>query len=406
VPSYIEGMDKTDRPPTQLSDRDLLAEVARLAACERQATADLIALLAEVDTRRLYLAEGCASLYAYCVERLHLSEHAAYHRIEAARAARSFPVVLPHLLDGRLTLTALTLLRPHLTAANCESLLRTAAGRSKRDVEILVRALAPLPDVRASVRKLPGPRVVAAAGAAGRITSDAAEEPPRQPWWALASSQFEDETAPLAPRLEPAAVGMSELGPSSAPIAGTPPPPQPAVIRPLSPARYSLHVTLSAETHTRLRRAQDLLRHVIPTGDPAAVLDRALTLLVKHLERTKVAAVNPRTLGRCAGPKHSPPSRRSRHIPAGVRRTVWARDEGRCAFVGMGGRCTETGFVELHHRVPFADGGEATTSNIELRCRSHNAHEARQWFGNDAEPFRAAKRQLEASQGAARSGPS
>ncbi len=140
--------------PTRLSDRDLLAEVTRLATCEREATAALVALLAEMDARRLHLAEGCSSLFSYCTERLRLSEHAAYHRIEAARAVRAFPAILDALQSGDLTLTAVTLLRPHLTAANHEALVGSARGRSKREVELLVRRLAPLPDVAASVRKL------------------------------------------------------------------------------------------------------------------------------------------------------------------------------------------------------------------------------------------------------------
>jgi hypothetical protein len=51
-----------------------------------------------------------------------------------------------------------------------------------------------------------------------------------------------------------------------------------------------VQVTVSAETHAKLRRAQDLLRHAIPDGDPAAVFDRALTVLLQQLERTKCAA--------------------------------------------------------------------------------------------------------------------
>ena len=152
-------MAPEDLVPTRMSDGDLLAEVTRLAACERTATAALVALLAEVDARQLHLAEGCSSLFAYCTERLRLSEHAAYHRIEAARAVRKFPIILEHLRSGALTLTAVTLLRPHLTAANHERLLDAARGRSKREVEWLVRSLAPLPDVPASVRKLPAVRV-------------------------------------------------------------------------------------------------------------------------------------------------------------------------------------------------------------------------------------------------------
>lgn len=79
--------------------------------------------------------------------------------------------------------------------------------------------------------------------------------------------------------------------------------------------------------------------------------------------------------------------RDSRHIPAAVRRAVWTRDGGQCAFVGTGGRCTETGFLEFHHVVPYAIGGRANIENIELRCAAHNAHEAEQSFGERRPPL-------------------
>ena len=50
---------------------------------------------------------------------------------------------------------------------------------------------------------------------------------------------------------------------------------------PLAPELYKIQITVSRETHDNLRRAQDLLRHVIPDGDPAAIVERALTLLVE-----------------------------------------------------------------------------------------------------------------------------
>jgi hypothetical protein len=62
-----------------------------------------------------------------------------------------------------------------------------------------------------------------------------------------------------------------------------------------------------------------------------------------------------------------------------VKREVWARDGGQCTFVGAAGRCTERGFVEYHHLIPFADGGETDVSNLQLRCRAHNAFEERRW---------------------------
>jgi hypothetical protein len=140
---------------------------------------------------------------------------------------------------------------------------------------------------------------------------------------------------------------------------------------------YKIQFTLSAAGHEHLRRAQDLLRHSIPNGDIALVMERALEHLVQDLERRKLAAVD--------RPRRSPRARLgTRHIPASVRREVWRRDGGRCAFVGTAGRCAERGFLELHHVVPFADGGEATVANIQLRCRAHNQHEAALWFGVDA----------------------
>jgi hypothetical protein len=44
-------------------------------------------------------------------------------------------------------------------------------------------------------------------------------------------------------------------------------------------------ITVSGETYEKLRRARDLLRHTIPSGDPAAIFDRALTLLPADLEK-------------------------------------------------------------------------------------------------------------------------
>jgi 5-methylcytosine-specific restriction endonuclease McrA len=72
---------------------------------------------------------------------------------------------------------------------------------------------------------------------------------------------------------------------------------------------------------------------------------------------------------------------RSRHVPAAVRREVWARDGGQCAFVGRDGRCPERARLEFHHVVAYADGGATNVSNLELRCRAHNQYEAELTFG-------------------------
>jgi hypothetical protein len=333
----------------RLSNKELLAQVKNLARDEREATASLVAHLAELDERRLYLGEGCSSLFAYCVEILHLAEHAAYGRIQAARAARKFPVVLERLTGGALNLTTLGLLAPHLTAENHLELLAAADHKSKRCVEEIVASVRPLPAVPASIRKQ---SFVIAAGdplAATQRTGSSAT--------VLATPG----TKPPVQRPESPAL--------------TVPATSRAVIAPLAPERYKVQFTASAETHEKLRRAQDLLRHQIPNGDPGAVIDRALTVLLAHLEKTKLAAaVRPRPEGATR--------RGSRHIPAAVRRAAWKRDGGRCGFVSPDGRrCNEQGFLEFHHVKPHGDGGEPSVENIQLRCRAHNQYEADLYFG-------------------------
>jgi hypothetical protein len=150
------------------------------------------------------------------------------------------------------------------------------------------------------------------------------------------------------------------------------------VVTPLATDRYQIRLTASAATCEKLRRAQDMLRHAIPDGDPAKILDRALPALLHDLARKKFAAIaRPRT-------RRGQPAL-SRTIPAEVRRTVSERDGAGCAFVSRSGRrCGERGFLEFHHLVPYALGGQATVGNIQLRCRAHNAYEAEHCFGSGA----------------------
>ena len=120
---------------TRLSDRDLVDQVKRLAARERDVTAELVAHLAEIEERGLHHAAGFGSMFEYCRDALQLSEYAAYGRIEAARAARKFPVILEMLVEGSLNLTTVGLIGRLLTRDNYREVLAAAKARSKRDVE-------------------------------------------------------------------------------------------------------------------------------------------------------------------------------------------------------------------------------------------------------------------------------
>jgi hypothetical protein len=343
-------------PPSDLSDTELAAEVKRLAGCEREMTAALISHLAEFDARRLYLGAGFSSLFTYCTDVLRLSEHEAYNRIVAARVGRRFPIVRAMLGEGSLNLTSVRLLGPHLTGDNHRALLAAASGKSKREVEELIARHFPQPDVPCSVRKLPAakpiemPPCALASGGAATVSSGTANE-------ANGIQAVPSSSVAVAPEAVRAV---------QAPTARFP------LVRPLAPNRYEIKFTASAATCEKLRRAQDQLRHRIPNGDVAEIVDRALTALLEDLARKKFAATDRPRASRAR-------SGHWRYVPAAVKRPVWLRDGGRCAFVGQNGRrCAERGFLEFHHVNPH---GEPMVDNIQVRCRAHNAHEADLYYG-------------------------
>jgi hypothetical protein len=277
--------------------------------------------------------------------------------------------VLDLLADGSVNLSTLRLLAPHLCPDNFETLVCRARHRSKRDVEVLVAELAPRPDVAASVRKLPERRPI----------PPIPRQPPVSATETTGSGSVAREAciSPSAPGAasRPSHVTVSRVEPIAVTEAAAALLTDRPVVAPLSPGRYRLQFTMSATTHEKLRQAQDLLRREVPDGNPDSIIDRALTLLLEDVARRKLAATsNPRSSGRTGSG--------SRHIPAQVKRAVWLRDDGRCAFVGSRGRrCSERAFLEFHHREPYAIGGEPTVGNIALRCRAHNLHEDELLFG-------------------------
>jgi 5-methylcytosine-specific restriction endonuclease McrA len=331
----------------KMSDDDLLRRLSELLAKSRSVEAELIAHIAEVDRRRLY-ARTSSSMFKYAVEILHLSEAEAYLRIEVARASRKHPILLEMLADGRLHLSGIAVLSPILTEGNRETVLFRAVHKSKREIKELVAELAPKPDVPDSIRKLP-------------------ERP----------EQKEVTTAPGI-ELRPNGVGArAETPPASDP---TPPPAKSAETEPLSPSRFKVVFTASAELRGKLERLQALMRSSGNESDLASVIDAAVTEKLEKLEAKRYGT----TKNSRKSLEETDTTPTSQYIPAPVRRVVYARDEGQCTHKGPDGRrCTETTQLEFHHIHPYGLGGDHSPSNICLKCRAHNLYQAELDYGKD-----------------------
>jgi 5-methylcytosine-specific restriction endonuclease McrA len=313
-----------------LSNEELLSGLRALSGESHRVLARLLAYLGEVEQRRLDLESACSSLFDFCVRRLGMSEDEACRRVRAARIVRKFPIALSMIERGEIHLTALLLLRDHLTEDGHEELLGAAAHKTKSEVEHLIAQRFPRPDA---------PLVVE----------------PLQP-------------LPLTPR-----------SPHTAVSAGPPPTSELRAprIEPLSPERYRVQFTASAELKRKIERATNLMRHTNPPGDLSVLMERALDLLIARLEKQR--------LGKAARPRQAPRKcTRRGYIPRAVRREVFERDGEQCTFSDPDGRrCESRTLLELDHVTARAHGGTDDSDNLTVRCRKHNALSAERDFGRD-----------------------
>jgi hypothetical protein len=327
---------------THLTDGTLLHHFETLAARDRHTTAELLACIAEIDARKLYSAAAYESMFAYCVRELRFSEDVALKRIRVARIARRIPAIFEAVADGRMNLSAILLLRPNLTKKTAHELLAAAANKTNAEIRMLLAERFPKPDLPTAITPI------------STVTSS------------------------VLP-VEQVAVRPVDSGPDDdEPIdPGTVESPDPrARVEPLAPQRFALRMTIGQHTLDKLRHAQELLSHQIPSGDISEVLDRALDALILKLEKTKFGATEK--------PRSGQPrtSTNGRYIPAHVKRAVRNRDEGQCTYVSdTGKRCTSRKFLEFDHVLELARGGQSTVEGLRLRCRAHNAFTAELTFG-------------------------
>jgi hypothetical protein len=169
--------------------------------------------------------------------------------------------------------------------------------------------------------------------------------------------------------------------PLAVPFTSPAAPSRPAVVEPLSPARYRVQFTASAELHDKLERLSALMRAEVPDGDLAAIIERAVSEKLERLEARRFAKTRaPRK--RLIDTDTSPASH---HIPAAVRRAVRERDGNRCRYVDeQGRRCSARERLEFHHRHPFGMGGDHSLGNIRLLCSMHNRYLAEHDYGRAA----------------------
>jgi hypothetical protein len=90
-----------------VGNAELVAALSGLVQRENDLMSDLLAHLAELDHRRLYLDLGYTSLFAYCTEALGFCKSSAGRRIAVARVCRKYPEAFGCVARGELQLSVL-----------------------------------------------------------------------------------------------------------------------------------------------------------------------------------------------------------------------------------------------------------------------------------------------------------
>ncbi|MBI4061040.1 MAG: HNH endonuclease [Elusimicrobia bacterium] len=147
-----------------------------------------------------------------------------------------------------------------------------------------------------------------------------------------------------------------------------------SVAAPGEPGATEIRVEFSFRGSPALRDAIERIRQLLSHKCPGGGMDEVLLEIARdYLKRHDPQKGLP---GRAA------PAKGGSVIPADVRRAVWARDGGRCAYVGTTGvRCLSRRFLEMDHVRPRAHGGGNSAGNLRLLCRAHNDSERRRILG-------------------------
>ena len=354
-----------------LDDDALAAAVSTLAAHIHAATARLLALIAELDRREVWAAQGALSCAHWLSWACGIDTHTAREKVRVARALTELPLLSEGLAKGELGYSKVRALTRIATPENEGDLLNIGLHGTAQHVEKFVRLHRRAKRAEETER------------------ADAQHENRGLTFW-----HDDDGTVVLHGRFPPemGARILSALDAAMAAYAAE----QPAAEwdnEDLAPEDVPRGTFVRGPSRT-VRRADALAwmaeRMFEPGDAPALAPDRHE--IVVHVEaevladgragrceiehRTAIAAETARRLCCDAGivpvvdgANGEPLSvgRRTRSIPPSVRRALASRDRG-CRFPG----CPATHRLHGHHVKHWADGGETSLDNLILLCPTHH----------------------------------
>jgi hypothetical protein len=331
--------------PTELPTERLEHEIGQLAAHIYAATCRWLLLIAEFDRRECHLAWGFHSCTAWLAFTCGLTPRAAREHVRVARDLSALPAIRAAFGRGELSYSKVRALTRAATAETELELLELAHNATASQLERTVRAYRSALAV-AEGRPAVDPFLAWAweddgtLSIRGRLAGDEAAlflEAMHRGHQVVRSEQASvvaadgEPAAPAATNVDAlAAVAEASISSTGSSSGGD---------------RYQVIVHMDAtgrrELDAGLAISDDTARRIL--------CDAALVPIAE-------AGGAPLSVGR-----------RTRTVPAALRRALRSRDGG-CRFPG----CTHDRFVDAHHIQHWADGGETSVENLVHLCRRHH----------------------------------
>lgn len=321
------------------ADRALQRLAARRAALDQEEAEWLCRAMAV----ELHRHRGFASLAEYLERTLGYAPHTARDRVRVAEALSRLPATKAALGLGMLHWSAARELTRVATPETEQAWLDAVANRTVRQIEDAVRGrrpgdgpdTPPAPDAARQVVRIEVSPATQALMAATRRAMEVA----------TGQALTDDEIQAALCRMYLA--GAAHVGEAAEPAGANQPPHQIAIT-----------------TCPDCRRAWQ---------DAAG---RTVEIDATELEQASCDATH---VGRVDG---ETPRVATRSIPPATRRAVLRRDRGRCAVPG----CSNSRYVDVHHIVPRARGGDHAPELLVTLCTTHHrgVHDGRLWIEGDA----------------------
>ncbi|MEZ4754882.1 MAG: hypothetical protein R3A13_11360 [Bdellovibrionota bacterium] len=294
-----------------LTDTELLSNAKRFANEERNAMADLLVYLAEINKRKIYLEHGYSSMFDYLTRGLKFSESGASRRIKVSRFITKNPKAIKMLRDGDLSLSTACTACDVLEETGKSELLEGFKGVSRRESE----------KIAASYRKLPDKKLKDRIKPLGK------------------RSKLQTEALPLLSGEVPTAGGCREINDLEE-----------------QEILHEIKFTAGRILLEKLEQVKKLLSGKFPAG---ANLEQIFTECIDtFLDKKCPVRRDKRRKARLAQVKNTQAEaqpKASRHIPAQIRDEVFIRDKGQCTFESPDGtRCCTEHDLEIDHIIPFS----------------------------------------------------